>query len=66
MCGEEKKRVECWRIRPVEGGAWLYDQKLSNLVDLIEAETSENHAFTLEKTSLTEDEANSMGEFDGW
>lgn len=62
----EAKRVECWRIRPVEGGAWLYDLSLTSLVDLIEAETSENHAFVLEKTSMTEEEAANMGEFDGW
>jgi hypothetical protein len=60
------KRVEFWRIRPVEGGAWLYETKLANLVDLIESETSENHALVLEKTSLTEEEAANMGEFDGW
>lgn len=60
------KRIEFWRVRPVEGGAWLYETKLSNLVELIETETSENHALVLEKTSLTEEEAANMGEFDGW
>jgi hypothetical protein len=62
----ESNRIEYWRIRPTEGGAWLYETKLTNLVGLIESETSENHSFTLEKTSLTEDEAKNMGEFDGW
>lgn len=63
---EEAKRVEVWRVRPTEGGAWLIDPKLSNLVELLESETSEGHSFTLEKTSMTADEVANMGEFDGW
>jgi len=62
----DAKRIPFWRVRPVEGGAWLYETTLSNVVELIETETSENHALVIEKTSLTEEEAANMGEFDGW
>lgn len=60
------QKVPVWRVRPKEGGAWLIDPRLADIVETLEGETSIGHSFVLERVEMTGNELAAMGEFDGW
>lgn len=51
-----------WRVRPRGGGPWLYLDKLSEMVETMEA-AEENAAFEVERVA---EMPTDMGEFNGW
>lgn len=55
-----------WRVRPTEGGSWLISEKLGDLAETLDAETTEGHGFVLERVAMTEEALANVGEFDGW
>lgn len=58
-----------WKVRPAEGGAWLYTDKLGNFTDVLgdgDDAVRDGDAYELYAVMMTQAEIDALPEWDGW
>jgi hypothetical protein len=62
----EPEPKQWWKVRPVEGGDWLYVPNFATLDDMLEGGADDGHKYELESVWMTQKEIDALPEWGGW
>lgn len=64
--GAMNGKIQVWKVRPKEGGPWLIVEALSELEEVLTSEANAERGWELQRSFMTQEEFNNIGDFDGW